>query len=500
MVYYRPGPGKGRAGLILIYNDWPNTALFIMASDRQESALSEVIGFILILGVIALLLSIYVVYVVPAEGRQNEIYHMNDINSEFNGYKTSIDALIVSAQTGRSVYNTFTLSTQGITSSSGGFITFPLFQPTGSSGAILINHRTDNINIQGDVLQMVSGPGNQTPDLNVITSEPDHIYTTFRILPGRPVSGAVSSLAFVPNEEGVNITPISNPTWKMWLNATPVIDYSNTSTILYTTDLTISVQKNGINTLQGLIIQKNIQNTTGTVYTVDVIDPAYGLNKDLQYPMVLQLQSSNPGQIQSGFPVQYGYNNSVIGEPITMGSVEYQSGNNYFIQQNYYYQMGGIFLQQQDGMVAKIPPDITLSKTSTNTGNITHVMINEIIIIGDGIIGGTTPIQVQSLIADLQHPNNLAQGIPNARWVAITVTSDPEAAGMWNETFSRIRISSSKIPYNVPLPWSIITSTPTSSTFNITGEYQTGGTYDVELDIQRVFLQASLQRVGTILE
>ena len=471
-----------------------------MASDRQESALSEVIGFILILGVIALLLSIYVVYVVPAEGRQNEIYHMNEINSEFNTYKTSVDALIVSGQTDRSVYNTFTLSTQGITSSSGGFISFPLFQPAGSSGAILINQRTDNINIQADVLQTVSGPGNQTPNLNVITSEPDHIYTTFRVLPARPVSGAVSSLTLVPGEEGVNITPISNPTWKMWLNATPVIDYSNTSTILYTTDLTVSIQKNGINTIQGLVVQKNIQNTTGTFYTVDIIDPAYGLNKDLQYPMVLFLQSSNPIQIQSSFPVQYGYNNTVIGQPMTMGSVEYQSGNNYFIQQDYYYQMGGIFLQQQDGMVAKIPPDITVSKISTNTGNITNVMINEIIIIGDGIIGGTTPVQVQSLIADLQHPNNLAQGIPNARWVAITVTSDPDAVRMWNETFSRIRISSSKIPYNVPLSWSVVTSTPTSSTFNITGEFQTGGTYDIQLDIQRVFLQASLQRIGTILE
>lgn len=472
-----------------------------MASERQESALSEVIGFILILGVIALLLSIYVVYVVPAEGRQNEIYHMNDINSEFNVYKTSIDALIVSAQKDRSVYNTFTLSTQGITSSSGGFITFPLFQPAGSSGAILINHRTDNINIQADVLQTVSGPGNQTPNLNVITSEPDHIYTSFRILSTRPVSGAVSSLALVPKDGGVNIKPIFNSTWEIWLNATPVIDYSNTSTILYTTDLTISVKKNGINTIQGLIIEKNIQNTTGSVYTVDIIDPAYGLNKDLRYPMVLQRQYSVPDpKIISEFPIQYGYNNTVIGEPATMGSVEYQSGNNYFIQQNYYYQMGGIFLQQQDGMVAKIPPDITISKTSTNTGNITNVIINEIIITGDGIIGGTTPVQVQSLIADLQRPNNLAQGIPNARWVAITVTSDPEAAGMWNETFSRIRISSSKIPYNVPLSWSTVTSTSTSSTFNITGEYPTGGTYDVELDIQRVFLQASLQRIGTILE
>ncbi len=471
-----------------------------MASDRQESALSEVIGFILILGVIALLLSMYIVYVVPAEGRQNEIYHMNEINSEFNGYKTSVDALIVSGQTDRSVYNTFTLSTQGITSSTGGFITFPLFQPAGSSGAILINQRTDNINIQADVLQTVSGPGNQTPNLNVITSEPDHIYTTFRVLPARPVSGAVSSLTLVPGEEGVYITPISNPTWKMWLNATPVIDYSNASTILFTTDLTVSVQKNGINTIEGLVVQKNIQNTTGTFYTVDIIDPAYGLNKDLQYPMVLLLQSNNPIHIQSSFPVQYGYNNTVIGQPMTMGSVEYQSGNNYFIQQDYYYQMGGIFLKQDDGMVAKIPPDITISKTPTNTGNITNVMINEIIIIGDGIIGGTTPVQVQSLIADLQHPNNLAQGIPNARWVAVTVTSDPDSVKMWNETFSRIRISSSKIPYNVPLSWSTVTSTPTTSTFNITGEFPTGDNYDIQLDIQRVFLQASLQRIGTILQ
>ncbi|HOP66544.1 MAG TPA: hypothetical protein PLG61_02385, partial [Methanoregulaceae archaeon] len=64
-----------------------------MASEWQETALSEVIGFILILAIITAAASLYIVYVVPAQGREAEIRHMEYISSEFTGYKIGIDSL-----------------------------------------------------------------------------------------------------------------------------------------------------------------------------------------------------------------------------------------------------------------------------------------------------------------------------------------------------------------------------------------------------------------------
>ena len=159
--------------------------------------------------------------------------------------------------------------------------------------------------------------------------------------------------------------------------------------------------------------------------------------------------------------------------------------------------MGGIFLKQDDGMVNKITPSITLSR---DVDNITYVSIDEIIILGDGIIGGTSPVQVQSFISEIQKPIKTPEGFPNAKWIAVTIETDPESSTMWNETFSRIRLGSSKSPYNVPLEWSSVIKATNSSTFYINGEDDTNTTYDIELNLRRIYLLASLQRIGTILQ
>jgi hypothetical protein len=465
-----------------------------MASIRRESGLSEVIGFILIIALIAAVASLYLVYVVPAQGRQNEIVHMNQVNNQFDQYKTAIDALIVSSQIDYSLYNTFTLSTQQISSSSGSFYSIPLFQPAGSTGAILINKRTDNLYIQANILQPISGPGNQTPNLNIISSRPAHIYTNFTLLSSYPTSGY--NVSYIPQDSGILIIPISNPTWKMWINHTPIVDYVSPSQWNYRTDLTVSIEKNGVATIQELPIKKNIANNTR--YYVDLIDDAYGIGSALQYPLVLQrIPTSGYIDLNDPLATSYGYNSNYYQDNNTLGSVEFQSGNNYFIQQNYYYQMGGVFLQQTDGMVNKIAPSIGLS---ANVDNITKVKINEIIILGDGIIGGTTPIQVETQLTDTIQPVQIPQGIANAKWVAITIQTDPEAAKMWNETFSRIQIGASKYPYNVPISWSEVRGGPASSTFIIDGIDPTNSTYDIELDMNKAYLLTSIERVGIILE
>ena len=80
---------------------------------HRESGLSEVIGFVLIIGLIVVVASLYLTYGVPAQGRENEIGHMNEVKDQFVGYKLSLDSLFNNNKVGTTVSNSFTLGTAG---------------------------------------------------------------------------------------------------------------------------------------------------------------------------------------------------------------------------------------------------------------------------------------------------------------------------------------------------------------------------------------------------
>lgn len=80
-----------------------------MGGRDREDALSEIIGFVLILALIVVASTLYLMYVVPAEGREDEIEHMNQVKDRFVSYKTTLDHLWL-----RSV-NTFEQGGRGVT-------------------------------------------------------------------------------------------------------------------------------------------------------------------------------------------------------------------------------------------------------------------------------------------------------------------------------------------------------------------------------------------------
>ena len=85
------------------------------AGSHREQALSEVIGFVLILGIVMAAFSLYLIYGVPVQGRENEINHMSDINDQFVSYKIGVDSLWTNQQTGLAMSTTFPLGTAGQT-------------------------------------------------------------------------------------------------------------------------------------------------------------------------------------------------------------------------------------------------------------------------------------------------------------------------------------------------------------------------------------------------
>jgi len=93
-----------------------------MNSGSQESAISEVIAFILIFAMMMIALSLYVVYVVSAEGHENEIRHMNTIKDRFINYRISLDSLWNNEKMGIHLSINFGLGTGGINTATGFFI------------------------------------------------------------------------------------------------------------------------------------------------------------------------------------------------------------------------------------------------------------------------------------------------------------------------------------------------------------------------------------------
>ncbi|HIJ06851.1 MAG: hypothetical protein XE11_0410 [Methanomicrobiales archaeon 53_19] len=103
------------------------------------------IGFILIIAILMIFLSLWMVYVVPAEGRQQEIEHMNYVRTWFTQYKVTADSLWVNHEpndpykslTGVTFSNSLTLGSQGGATQAGGLF-LPVMSPIGSTGAIAV--------------------------------------------------------------------------------------------------------------------------------------------------------------------------------------------------------------------------------------------------------------------------------------------------------------------------------------------------------------------------
>ena len=329
------------------------------AGSCREQALSEVIGFVLIIGIIMVAFSLYLVYGVPVQGRENEINHMSAINDQFVSYKIGIDSLVTNQQTGLSISTTFPLGTAGQTAQ-GSTSIIPVLQPVGSSGALVINQRT----ITPEIFT-VSSNSYISNSTSMTSVGPIPIPTT------QTYSNAPSSLLInisTTNASWNYQTPgsvqIMGSGWNTTVNVTPDIadclsnintgGYVNSSFIpgCSGSDITVTVVKNGVTTLNRAVVYSNIN--PNTAYSVNLLDSAYGLQSFMTYPSKMTFLTN--GTLTSPtITAQYAYQfQSNYTYSVPLGSLEYSTNNNYWIPQSYYYQMGGVFLSQIDGITYKL--------------------------------------------------------------------------------------------------------------------------------------------------
>jgi hypothetical protein len=419
--------------------------------QNHEQGLSEVVGFVLILGVLVLVFSLYLTYGVPAQGRENEILHMNEVKDQFVTYKISLDSLFNNNKVGTAVSNSFTLGTAG--GYTQGTISFiPIMSPVASSGTVSINQRTKNpetLTLSSDAL-ILNSSNFYSVDLPAqVNYTPDHVYVN--------IYGIQSGDLAPAGVFGVNV---SGKNWAAYINLTPRMTYYQAVTLTGSggldpyklgyqdaynynrSDLAITVKKGGITTIQDFTVYRNV--SSGTIYSMDLMDDAYGLKPLIIPPDRINLVVDKPlNTISATGNITYGFSemNPYTVTPVPLGAINYIGQNNYWIPQQYYYQMGGVFLAQTDGNITyKLPPEITFSydNQSDPAHKIVTVNINALTIDPGnfGIVGGNSPVQIKTTLSNIT-TQPFVKGPANARWIRIGInTTDNQARTMWGNYFN----------------------------------------------------------------
>ena len=424
----------------------------------REQALSEVIGFVLIIGIIMVAFSLYMVYGVPLQGRNNEINLMNDIQDQFIAYKINVDSLWTNKQMGLAMSTSFPLGTADQTAQ-GSTSIIPILQPAGSSGTLSINKRT------------------LTPEIFTISSASYITNTSAMYSPGPISIPTTQTYSNAPSGLLINLsttnafwnitstggTPgsiaISGGKWNASVNVTPNISdcllasSSNLNNLnvtyqssCYGSDITITVVKNGVTTLNRAIVYSSIN--PNTPYSINLLDPAYGIQSVITYPATLTFSTTgNPALTSPTVTAQYAYQaQSNYTYSVPLGALEYSASNNYWIDQTYYNQMGGVFLSQIDGITYKLPPEITF--VYNGNGNITANIVALAYDSSDsGSIGGGSSAQVSTSLESNSGNLPYASVSPNTWNASINITTpDPNAVTMWANYFNSAANQTGGIP------------------------------------------------------
>lgn len=251
------------------------------------------------------------------------------------------------------------------------------------------------------------------------------------------------------------------------------------------TDYKISLDSLWINNQSGITVSTsfNLGSTGGNTQ-------AGGLFLPLLKP---QASSASLSLVNAGDTLTVASSSDPAGSVIPMNRLEYQSSNYYWIQQRYYYQLGGVFLAQDDGITCRLSPGLSIVNNSDNT---VAVYFAPLEVSGGGSIGGNGPVRVDSRLRPLRNPT--VSQINS--WVNISVNVvDNATARMWmNAVFNNSRERGGVIgtgSYSFAVRENPVTKRATAY-INITGPLG-GSTGDVYLTLRPVEYVVTLNTIAS---
>jgi hypothetical protein len=143
--------------------------------------------------------------------------------------------------------------------------------------------------------------------------------------------------------------------------------------------------------------------------------------------------------------------------------------------------MGGVFLEQNDGNTVKVPPAITLSLSNGTP----VVQVNNINLVGAGIVTGTGPAQVTSSVSSISQTPLISGN--NTRFVNISIrAANNNTALMWQRIF---QTAADQAGFSYPGMY-VNGSSGNTSWINIS---PSNSIYGVQLSLNQVNISAAIQ-------
>ncbi len=338
-------------------------------SDRifsDNSAVSTVVGAILLLGLLVAVAAFVGVYYVPSWVADDEARHAQDVFVDFSAIPIHINKLVLAN-------NTDAVSRQRIELGCGGI---PIVSPGMSWGSLGAVPQEGNFRVVANVwtenITKNVTSGNFTDERVNITNISS--VSKFYIYIKKPYTGTV--LINLSNQGGGVILQIESDCYDI--------------TTWRSTDVKI---------LDELIITTN----PGPLHPVNILSPCYGFSKvlsdaDTPYNITMSVSDEPLGSSSNiRYEIEYYEYNKTI-EPYTKtsnGTMVYRSMNRYFLDQQFIYQNGAVFLCQPPDASMRIAPDVIIE----DVGNYTHVTI-PMVTVGIGI--NRTPMISGSGVEELQ--------------------------------------------------------------------------------------------------
>ncbi|HTY52135.1 MAG TPA: hypothetical protein VMB35_02965, partial [Methanomicrobiales archaeon] len=298
--------------------------------DRRDG-ISESVGFILILAAVIIALSIYLLYLMPAMGRETEISQMGSVKESLTEFKLNIDTLWTSRQCTTEFGPALSLGS-GETGGIMGF--FPFLSPVKAGAVLALNQRKENITISSDSYTLTGSGGytesramTTTPVNLVVNTTPSHLFVNI-------------STASLLLERGVLI---SGPGWDVWVNVSPKYSYTRRFNMTVdpttgglasagfwerdeflwnSTDVNVNTYSGSTPIVDNLAVYRGI--STSGVYPVDLMNPVYGISTRFQNPQSLWVSKSD-NTVAGTVTVCYGYSPTVTSTTWPLGSIEYRS-------------------------------------------------------------------------------------------------------------------------------------------------------------------------------
>lgn len=472
---------------------------------KQEQGLSEVIGFLMIIALLGILFSMYLLYVVPIQGKDAEISHMKYVSQQFIDLKSDIDSLIINERVNVPIARSFELGTLSSTGQ-GSLSILPIQGFIEAAGTLVVNQQMDTLQIQGvfqtsdmtSVLQnLVSPPENKNIPAQWI--EGDHLYINY---PGiDSINNTVNGTVFLVTTNSSIISNVTNttttkdyygdyvirPKTRYELNKTfnfvletgedPYITNPDNSTE-YDPDIiwwTINKTDPARNTTDYVTYKPKTDiifefyNKSTLRYTRTLQENATAYPHIFDLSKINEIISTNPNLLEFNLAPKFtnagGMNapkwQFIRTEPQPLGSLQYWSQNRYWINQELLYEMGGLFLKQSEGVSIMLIPSLSVTPIETTDGINITVSLVDVSITDTNDVSGSKSAQIfakvdsviKNQLKEMDHGMNLITHSitpeqPNTKFLVITFKpenpKDKTTTRLWKRAFDQVYVITQK--------------------------------------------------------